>query len=228
GAGGGAGVAPLRGGAAVQVRADPPPPDDRTGAAAAPQEPSAATRLARVALVRGQLMVRAADANDYRFIEENATLQEGDSLWTGEKGLAEIELERDSRLRMGEQTKIELRRLPPESDLRLWAGSIYVDVSERLAEGLPVPTSPRHLRAAPGPVARIDTFEDDHAAVAVARGRVMVTPERGDSIRVAAGRRLAVALGQEPDFPRSLGDALDRDALDRFEQERERFYGDHP
>ena len=40
--------------------------------------------------------------------------------------------------------------------------------------------------------------DDDRAAVAVAHGRVTVYPDKGDSIVVNSGRRLAFTLGEEP------------------------------
>src|SRR5881394_2638519 len=89
-------------------------------------------RSARVSHVNGNLAVRGMDEADVSHIEVNAVVREADVLWTDKESLAELELERGSWLRLAEDTKVEVRRLGGDMEFRLWTGSLYVDVSDRL------------------------------------------------------------------------------------------------
>src|SRR5205823_8154143 len=138
----------------------------------------------------GKLMLRGKDDEDYSYVEKNAVVRERDSLWADEGSRAEIELERDSYVRLGENSKLEIRKLPPDTELRLWKGSIYVTVSDRLEEGLLVKTPAGDVDVDPATTDRIDIGKADSARISVYEGRVTAFPDKGDRIRVASGRRL--------------------------------------
>ena len=60
-----------------------------------------------------------------------------------------------SYVRLGENTKLEVRKLPPDTELRLWKGSIYVTISDRLEEGLLVKTPAGDVDVDPATTVRI-------------------------------------------------------------------------
>src|SRR5689334_15792739 len=88
-------------------------------------------RSARVSDLRGTLTLRGEDDDDASYAERNSIVREGDTLWTDEKSQAELELERSTWVRLAEDTKVEVTRLDRDAELRLWTGSVYLDISDR-------------------------------------------------------------------------------------------------
>src|SRR5688572_15817068 len=79
----------------------------------------------RVSDVQGSLAMQGETEDDVSYAERNSVLRRNDTLWTAENSRAEIELETDSWLRLAEDTKLEIRQLPPGGEFHLWAGSVY-------------------------------------------------------------------------------------------------------
>src|SRR5258708_3168927 len=102
-------VMPLRAAKALEA----PPGGDPAAGGDAPV-------TARVSDVAGGLTVRGDGEDDYSPIEVNATLRDGDPLWTAARGRGEIELGPGSWARLAEDAKVQIRHLPPDSELRLW------------------------------------------------------------------------------------------------------------
>ena len=94
-------------------------------------QPVAAGRAqqGRVGVLSGDLLVRGPGDTDWSYADRNGVVSDGDTLWCDEKSTAEIQLERGAWLRLGPDTRVEVRRLPPEGDFRLRRGSLYVDLS---------------------------------------------------------------------------------------------------
>jgi hypothetical protein len=215
---------------ALGLRCAPPlaPAAGQTPAQPSPAAPAASTRNARVSFLQGQLLARGTTQQAYSYVQVNTVLQELDSIWTDPGSLAEIELEGDTFLRLGEDTKVELRRLPPDSDLRLWHGSMYADVSARQPQGLLIKTPAGDVDFDPDSLARLDVDKAGVATVSVFRGRVTVFPDKGDRVRVTEGRRVVLTPGAECGFPKAIGRDEPRDALDTFQLERTGYYAERP
>src|SRR5687767_10559655 len=71
----------------------------------------------RVSALEGNLLVNGPDTSDWSYVERNAVVFDGDAVWADENSLAELEMERGAWLRLGPETRVLLRRLPPDGDV---------------------------------------------------------------------------------------------------------------
>src|SRR5678816_1670361 len=78
----------------------------------------------RVSAVEGDLLVKGPDDSDWSYFDRNAVVFDGDTAWADEESLAELEMERGAWLRLGPDTRVLFRRLPPDGELRLTRGSV--------------------------------------------------------------------------------------------------------
>lgn len=182
-----------------------------------------AFRTARISDVRGDLAVRGEYDSEASYVERNAVLREGDTLWTDGDGRAEIELGSASWLRLAEDTKIDLSGLPPSGDVRIWTGSLYADVSDRLRGEFRIKTPVGDVEIASSAVVRVDLDRNEAARVSVFAGRIRAFSERGRSIRLGPGERLYLTSGKEPDDPMRF-DRSDLDGFDKYHKSRVDYY----
>ncbi|MBI3911675.1 MAG: FecR domain-containing protein [Armatimonadetes bacterium] len=181
---------------------------------------------ARVSYISGSLLVRGQDDEEYSYVERNAVLRPGDLVWADRGGRAEVELDGDSWLRLAEDTRVEIRQLAPEPEVRLWIGSLYLDLSNSLEAGVRVRTPAGDVDVEPDSRVRIDVPEVETARVAVLRGRALAYGEAGQTARVAAGQALRLTPGRAPGEVEDLDPA--RDSFDRWNSERVAYYADRP
>src|SRR5262245_18581972 len=82
--------------------------------------PAAADRSAhgRVSALSGNLLVKGPDDDDWSYLERNAVVSDGDLVWADDDSLAELDMEQGAWLRLGPDTRVDVRRLPPDGDLR--------------------------------------------------------------------------------------------------------------
>jgi hypothetical protein len=184
-------------------------------------------RTARVSDVRGHLTVRGEDEDDVSYVERNAVIRGGDTVWTAEETRAEIELERGSWIRLAEDTKIEIRGLPPSGEIRLWTGSLYLDLSDQLEGRLLIRTPAGDVEIPPASVVRVDLSKSESARVSVHHGKARVSGDVGGSRELLAGDRTYL----EPDRPVEPPQRFDRedvDSFDRYHRERLDYYISRP
>ena len=184
-------------------------------------------RSGRVSDLRGNLAVRGEQEDDVSYLERNSVIREGDTLWTDDDGRAEIELERGAWVRLSEGTKLEIKNLPPSGDFRLWTGSVYFDVSERIESPLRVKTPVGDVEVEPDSVVRVDLGQSLSARITVWNGRARVYPERGSSLRVAVGERAYLEADRPLEEPKRF-DRSDLDGLDRYHRDRVDYYINRP
>jgi hypothetical protein len=180
----------------------------------------------RVSSVDGDLLVKGPDDSDWSYLERNAVVHDDDVVWSDEESLAEIEMERGAWLRLGPDTRVDLRRLPPAGEVRLKRGSVYVDLSDATEEGVRVATPSGEVAVEAGSLARIDLDRDDRVRVFVRRGRAEVELEQGEPRRARAGEMLVL----RPDERRARLLELDRKEFDAFDDwcdDRVAYYMDH-
>src|SRR5262245_32116630 len=70
----------------------------------------------RVSAIVGDLLVKGPDDSDWSYVDRNAVVFDGDTVWADEDSLAEIEMERGAWVRLGPDTRVLLRRLPPDGE----------------------------------------------------------------------------------------------------------------
>ncbi len=182
-----------------------------------------AYRVARVSDVSGNLAVRGENEDSPSYVERNAVLREGDTIWAGESTRAEFELERGSWVRLAEQTKVDLYRLSPSAEFRLWTGSIYLDLSDRLTNPVFLRTPSGDVVVEPDSVVRVDLKGEESARVSVYSGRARVTPDDGGALRLSAGDRTYLDNNGGAEPPRTF-DRGDLDTFDRYHRERVDYY----
>jgi len=170
-------------------------------------------RTARVSDLSGELAVRGTDEDDVSYAERNTVLRPGDVLWTDESGNAEIELERGGWIRLAEDSKLEIRDLPPNAEFRLWTGSVYFDLSEDVQRPMRLRTPAGDVDIYPRSVVRVDLSRNESARVSVFHGRAVASGD-GSSLRLETGERAYLEPG------RGAGDKerFQRDDLDGFDQ----------
>lgn len=193
------------------------------GAALAPVD----YRTARVSDLQGELAVRGYDEDDVSYVDRNSIIRPGDVLWTDDKSNAEIELERGAWLRLAEDTKLEIRELPPSAEFRLWTGSVYVDVSERVGEPLRIQTPAGDVDIFPESVVRIDLAQDDNARVSVFSGRAVAHGDGGRDERLQSGDRIYLEAGRITQAPTRF-DRDDLDGFDEYNRQRVDYYVARP
>src|SRR5690242_16150350 len=66
-----------------------------------------------VSAVNGDLLVKGPDDSDWCYVERNATVHDDDLVRADEDTTAEIEMERGTWLRLGPDSDVAIRRLPP-------------------------------------------------------------------------------------------------------------------
>lgn len=182
---------------------------------------------ARVSDLRGTLTVRGEDEADVSSIYMNAVVRAGDTLWTDRDSRAELELEHGNWVRLSENTKVEVRSLSGSPELRLWSGSLFLDLSDREERPLRVDTPEGDVEVYPDSTARVDLGADNGARVSVYRGRARLTPERGDETQVRTTERVYVEAGRIAGSPARFA-LEDQDGFDQYERERADYYGDRP
>lgn len=184
-------------------------------------------RPARVSDIRGTLSVNGEDEDEISSLDRNSVVREGDTLWTDRDSRAELELEQGSRIRLAESSKLEIRSLNGSPELRLWTGSVYLDLSDRRDRPFIVDTPEGEVRIEPSSVVRVDLGADSDTRVSVWSGEARVTPESGEPARLRSSERVYLESGHIVEGPERY-QREDRDAFDQYQIERVDFYIDRP
>lgn len=180
-------------------------------------------RSARVSDVTGELAVRGEDEDDVSYVERNAIIRAGDVLWTDERSNAEIELERGAWVRLAEDSKLEIRDLPPSAEFRLWTGSVYFDLSERVPDPIRLRTPAGDVDVFPDSVVRVDLSGEESARVSVFNGRAVAVGDGDRTVRLSSGDRAYLEAGRGVDGPQQLA-RDDLDGFDRYHRARLDYY----
>lgn len=184
-------------------------------------------RSARVSDVRGNLSVRGAEDDDFSYVERNGVIRHEDTLWTDDDGRTELELDRGSWVRLAEDTKLEVRALPPSAEFRIWNGSVYLDLSDRLEGRTLLKTPVGDVQVEPNSVVRVDLDKSESARVSVFNGRARAFPDTGSSVSLVSGERLYLEAGRVAPDPTRF-DRGEQDGFDRYHRERVDYFISRP
>src|SRR5262245_58274463 len=110
----------------------------------------------RISATTGSLLVRGPGDDDWNYLGRNGAVHDGDLVWADTSATTELEMERGAWLRLAPDTRVDLRRLPPDGDLEVRRGSLYVDLSPRVGSGLWIRGAPGGVWVDPGSLARVD------------------------------------------------------------------------
>ncbi|MCI0620210.1 MAG: FecR domain-containing protein [Acidobacteria bacterium] len=139
---------------------------------------SSPARLLRVSLVQGDVTYQRTDLDRWVDLSINTPILEGDKIWVGRDGRAEVEFENGSFARLSENTIVELSRLPDVNDtqgieIRLNQGLASFDILP--AAGFAVHTSLFSARLRDAASFRLDVETDGSGRLVVFHGRVEVS-----------------------------------------------------
>jgi hypothetical protein len=200
-------------------------------APAQPSTPTATTdppgRVARIAIVQGNVSVEPAGVDSFSQAELNYPLTVGDRMYVDLQGLAELQTA-GLAVRMANGADVTLASLSDAvAQFGLAQGSIRVAARDLLAPDntaavVEVDTpNGSVLVQQPGDF-RVDSYpQDDSTVVTVTSGQVEVTGPSLNQV-LTAGQSLRLA-GNNPVQAQMVGE-LEPDALDRFDSDRESLY----
>ncbi|MCC2668358.1 MAG: hypothetical protein K0Q72_829, partial [Armatimonadetes bacterium] len=184
-------------------------------------------RSGRVSDTRGSLAVRGPDDDDVSYVERNAVVRAGDVLWTDDDGRAEVELDRGAWVRLAEDTKLDVRSLPPSAEFRLWNGSVYFDLSDRVDGKTLLKTPVGDVEIERNSVVRVDLDRAESARVSVYNGRARAFPDSGSSVGLGTGERIYLEAGKPVSDPTRF-DRANLDGFDRYQRERVDYFINRP
>jgi hypothetical protein len=176
------------------------------GTAAPAQVAAVAERSMTASIVEGNVTVQRSDGG-VRTLGKGTLLNEWDVIQTGADSRVEISMTDGSTLRLGENTRLELRVAPPTGKAfaaRLWLGAVWAKVHKLLQdESFQVETQ-NAVAGVRGTEFLVEagagTREDN---VRVYEGSVEVRGRGGEWMhRVEPGHELAVRHGQTPAGPK--------------------------
>lgn len=190
----------------------------------AKEPPAPKSSYGRVSVVDGKLLVRGSGDKDWSYLSRNGVVRDGDTIWADEKSSAEIEMERGAWVRMGPDTRVEVRRLSPSGELVLNRGSAYVDLSKGSRQSLAVVTPSGRVNIPDGSLTRVDWSGDNSARVLVRRGDVALRPTSAGAIsRAQAGQLAYLYPGNAPVRIQAI-DRMGLDAFDQWADRRANYY----
>lgn len=158
---------------------------------------------ARLGVVEGEVLVQVSGTAPWSPASSNTPLGPGDGLWVARHGRAEIQLPAGNVVRLGDETRLELRALPgadrPETRLGLERGSavLYARGSDPDNRAFAVDVPQASLQASLPATFRTDVLADGTVQVSVRSGEVTVQSAAG-SLPVRGQQTLRLSPGTAP------------------------------
>ena len=179
--------------------------------------------IARLNHTEGSSYIQRASDLAYEEGIVNMPIGEGDRLGTTD-GRTEVYLGNRSYVRLDKNTKIDFVEFPSKNaertKLRLWTGSIYINVRNLLKErSVELQTADATFYILDNGLYRLDVRENAESEVLVFRGVVEVSGEEG-SVLVKGEQKLAVSRGRIAAKPASFM-ASAADGFDDWNEARE-------
>ena len=182
------------------------------------------SRVLRASLIEGDVTYLRSDLDKWLDLNINTPILEGDKIWVGRDGRAEIEFEDGSKVRLAQNSVIEFTRLGPydtsrQVEIQLNKGLATFDVIS--AEGaFSVATPLFSARVANAANFRVEVDSDDSGRVVVFEGRTEIESRAG-SLLLDKGETVSF-LSSDPDRY-YLGTNYEPDDWDRWNTERDDF-----
>ncbi len=174
---------------------------------------------ARVNLVDGEVMLRAADADDWMSVSANTSLDEGDALWCPVGTKAEVQLPDGSIVRLDGDSQLNL--VANEDNfihLNLASGRLYLKTSPySTPNSLQIDADDTTVLPAPRTRLRLDMLANSQEDVSIFKGSAYVEGN-GNRTKVRAGEHIALEEWHSELLPLNAPDNwetwnMDRDRL---------------
>ncbi len=156
------------------------------------------TLHARVSYDAGGTMIKGKDDADWSQAPTNTLVLPGDVLWVDRGGNMELELSGGSFVRLADGSKAELVSLPPSGRIKGWAGSFYVNRSERSTDQMMLETPACQVSVATDSEVRVDVLDQGATTVSVRFGQAVIVGADGTQTVANAGERCWADPGMLP------------------------------
>lgn len=173
----------------------------------------------RISYDAGGTMVKGLDDAEWSHAPINTLILPGDILWVDEGGTMELELAGGTYLRMADSSKAEITALPPDTLIKGWQGSFYVQRLNRSTGGATFETPACQIEVEKDTAVRVDIVDEGATTITVRWGRVTLRTDAGPASFVTAGERVWVDPGLLPSTPVTF-DRNEEDAFDGWNRER--------
>ena len=189
------------------------------GVVKAQEQPAPA--VGRVSLIDGDVLVQRAGSGEWVAAGLNATVDRGDSLSTGERSRAEIELDYANLMRLDQHAEVAIADLTRDRiQLQVTQGLVNYTVFNNGAQAQVEIDTPNMAVHPLGPgVYRIQVDSPSETSITVREGEVEVsTPQGSNSVK--AGETSEVRGTDNPEY--RIVSAPGRDGWDEWNQQRDR------
>ncbi|MGH9322036.1 MAG: FecR domain-containing protein, partial [Vicinamibacteria bacterium] len=156
-------------------------------------------RYAFVSRVEGEVSLQRASEPEPEEGASNVPILPGDRLWTLGGSRAEVRFADGSALRLSEGAKVDFVDLDSETILRVWSGSIILELSEA-RDSLRIDSPAGTIRPTREGSYRIDVEDGDAVTLFVPRGSAELANSRG-TVLVQSGETSYAALSEPPQIP---------------------------
>lgn len=191
-------------------------------AMAADEEPGRG--VARVSLLNGDVSVRRGDSGDWVAAAVNAPLVVEDTLATGVNSRAEVQFDWANLIRVAPESEIRLAELDNlRYNVQVARGLVTFRVERDSDADVEISTPSVSVRPMKKGSYRIYVRDDGETEITVRSGEAEVFTPTG-SQRLKSGRTL-LARGSAADPEYRIVAAADRDGWDRWNEDRDRYYG---
>src|SRR5579863_7155182 len=206
------------------VRAQGPPPGPggpQDGPQGGPQDQGGPEPgVARVSLLDGSVSTQRAGSSDWLAATPNAIVGRGDSLSTGERSRAEIELDYANVLRLDERTQANIADLTRDRiQLQVAGGQVAYTVFQGSQSDVEIDTPNMAIHPSGEGVYRIQVTSPTETALIVRSGQAEVSSPQG-STDVKQGEMIQVRGSDNPEY--QIVAAPGGDKWDEWNQQRDR------
>jgi hypothetical protein len=170
----------------------------------------------RLSYLEGDVQVVVKDTTDWTTAAVNLPLAEGDRIWVGSDGKAELQIRGGVYARMDGNTALDILTASPDSvQFYLDQGHAYINNRRGGIQTVQVDTPESSIRSYDNSIMLIDVTEDGVVEVSMLKGYAVVE-NRAGATRVSAGNTLTVRGDSNADLaPISSPDDWERWNTDR-------------
>jgi hypothetical protein len=146
----------------------------------------------RLSLIEGDVQVQIKDSTDWIDADVNLPMNEGDRVWVGDGGRAELQIHGGVSVRLGQQTSFDiLTTTANAAQFYLDRGHVYVNNRRGGIQTVQIDTPLSSIRSYDNSIMMVDAAEDDSIEVSMLKGFAYAETRSG-AARVSAGNALEI------------------------------------
>ena len=177
------------------------------------------TGVARVSLIRGDVLMTRGDSGDQVAATVNMPLVRGDKIFTGQKSQTEIQLDHSNVLRLAPSSEIRIADLTRKQiQIQVAGGLVNYTVLKTNEAEIEIDTPNMAVRPVKEGSYRIQVTSPTETQLIVRKGDADVTTPEGTT-KVEEGRIITVRGSDKPEY--QLAKAPDKDDWDKWNKDRD-------